>query len=389
MLVGRREPSLEAARELDQLRRAGAQVEVRAVDVSQADQVDALLGEVDDAMPTLAGVVHAAGTLDDGMLLQLDQARFDAVWGAKAAGAWNLHRATLEHDLDFFVLYSSAAGLLGSPGQGNYAAANAFLDGLALHRRRTGLPGLSIDWGPWSEIGLAAQGDRDAALAGRGIAGLTSQRGTEALHRVLGTHGQVTVLPIDPDRLSAAARGGLLPTLLADLATADTTPDGVAGAADLRARMLAVEPGRRRRAVLAEHCTGEVARVLGIDPIDVAHDAPLAGMGFDSLMSLELRKRLEKSLGLALPTTLAWRFPTVEALVPFLGDRMAIALDPAGARANLPVPAIGSPAETEQDGLADLSADELEALLMSTMTEVAEADEHATAPPIRSTTGQP
>ena len=403
VLVGRGAPSAPAARALDLMRLEGAQVEVRAVDVSQAHQVDALLAEVDETMPRLAGVVHAAGALDDGMLLQLDRARFDSVWDAKATGAWHLHRATRDRQLDFFVLYSSAAGLLGSPGQGNYAAANAFLDALALSRRQAGLPGLSINWGPWSEIGLAARGDRDAALAGHGIAGVTSQGGAEALHRVLRFHGQVSVLPIDPDRLGATARSGLLPDMLADLAAGDAQPDDAAGAADLRARMLAIEPGRRRRAVLTEHCTGEVARVLRIDPVRVALDAPLAGMGFDSLMSLELRKRLESSLGVPLPTTLAWRFPTVEAMVPFLGERMAIALDPVTAPDSVPsqrlatlassqrraepadkvllVPAIGSPDGAELDGeLAEMSADELEALLTSTIAEVSDSAQHGPSP---------
>lgn len=375
VLAGRRGPSEQAAAELAQLRSQGAQVEVRSVDVSQSAEVDAVLADIDATMPPLAGVVHAAGALDDGLLLQLDRERFDAVWDAKAAGAWHLHRATLGRSLDFFVLFSSAAALLGSPSQGNYAAANAFLDALAQYRCQQGQPALSISWGPWSRIGLAARADRDTALSDHGITSLSPQAGTEVLDRVLRASGQVCVLPVDPDKLTAAARSGLLPRLLADLPILGQPADGGPGAADIKARMLAVEPGRRRRAILTEHCAGEAARVLRLDPAQVEGTAPLAGLGFDSLMSLELRRRLETTLGVTLPATLAWRFPTIEALVPFLAERMSIALDP--------VPA-DPPARGDQQaapGAADsptaldgMSASDLESLLLTKISQVSEPD---------------
>ncbi|RQX26092.1 hypothetical protein DLJ57_23620, partial [Micromonospora chalcea] len=168
-LLGRSRPSAYAGQVLDELRGQGVDVQVRQADIARHEDVTAVLADLDRTMPPLAGVVHAAGVLDDGLMLQLDRARFRAVAAPKVDGAWHLHRATLDRDLDFFVLYSSAAALLGSPGQANYAAANAFLDTLAQRRRAQGRAALSVNWGPWSGSGLAARPDRGGQLAGQGI----------------------------------------------------------------------------------------------------------------------------------------------------------------------------------------------------------------------------
>jgi acyl transferase domain-containing protein/acyl-CoA synthetase (AMP-forming)/AMP-acid ligase II/NADPH:quinone reductase-like Zn-dependent oxidoreductase/acyl carrier protein len=336
VLVGRggAAPAIEPA--LAELRDRGIDVHVCRADVARYDDVTAALDELSATMPPLAGVVHAAGVLDDGLLLEMERDRFWTVAAPKVLGAWNLHRATADRPLDFFVMYSSAAALLGSPGQGNYAAANAFLDGLALHRRSHGLSALSIDWGPWAEIGLAAHPERGGALAARGVDSIRPAEGIAALDRLLRAAAtQVAVLPLNHDKLREAAASGLLPSLLADLARGGIAPAaaGSRAAGEIRAKLLALEPGRRRRALLEEHCRGAAARVLTIDIGGVDATQPLASMGFDSLMALELRRRLEASLGLDLPPTLAWRFPTIEALVPFLADRMGIALTAGGADA--------------------------------------------------------
>src|SRR6185503_18673039 len=137
---------------------------------SDADQLAAALNKVRQESPPLGGVIHAAAVLDDGLLLQLTPERLRRVMAPKVSGAWNLHTLTRTDALDFFVLFSSASGLLGAPGQANYAAANAYLDALAHYRRAQGQPALSINWGPWSEVGLAAaQADRGQRLATRGV----------------------------------------------------------------------------------------------------------------------------------------------------------------------------------------------------------------------------
>jgi polyketide synthase 12 len=371
-LVGRNGPSAEAEPILAELGSGPAEIRVFSADVSQPQEVAHLLAEIDDSMPALAGIVHAAGTLDDGLLQQLDRARFRSVAAAKVAGAWHLHRASLERDLDFFVMYSSAAGLLGSPGQGNYAAANAFLDSLAGYRHAHGLPALSIDWGPWSQVGLAAGPERGGALSGVGIASLSVADGIEALNRVLTTSSsQVCVLPLDRDRLRIAADTGLLPGLLGRLigpAPTNTEP-GPSGAGAVRRDLLAVEPGRRRSAILMTHCRAEAGRVLKLDPAQIDPTAPLAGMGFDSLMSLELRRRLERSLHLELPATVAWRFPTIEALVPFLAERMGITLTTPKAGPARPTEPIETGRSTsDDDDLERLTDGEIESLLLAKIT---------------------
>ncbi|WNZ66021.1 SDR family NAD(P)-dependent oxidoreductase [Myxococcus sp. MxC21-1] len=138
---------------MGELRASGAEVRVYATDVTRADDVTRLLASMDAELPPLRGIVHAAGVIADGVLAQLDAERLRTVLAPKVQGAWNLHAQTLGRPLDFFVMFSSAASMLGSPGQGNYAAANAFMDVLAHHRRAAGLPALSVNWGPWAEVG--------------------------------------------------------------------------------------------------------------------------------------------------------------------------------------------------------------------------------------------
>jgi phthiocerol/phenolphthiocerol synthesis type-I polyketide synthase C len=367
VLMGRRPPSIAAEAILGELRSRGAAVSIAARDVSRYDDVAAVMAEIDRSHPPLRGVVHAAGLLDDGLLLQLDAARFRSVMAPKVEGAWNLHRATRDRQLDFFVLFSSAASLLGSPGQGNYASANAFLDALAHHRRAAGLPALSINWGPWAEIGLAARPDRGGELSRRGVRSLRPKDGIEALSRLMKTSAaQVAVLPLDEEALRAAAEVGLLPGLLAGLVSAGPRPTASAPrTGEVRQKLLAIEPGRRRRDALAQHCRTEIARVLKLDPSRVDTTAPLSSMGFDSLMSLELRKRLEASLEVTLPATLAWRFPTVEAIAPFLAERMGMALE-AGADAPVAAQAAAEPVapEGEKVDLEGLSDVDVEALLL-------------------------
>ncbi len=392
VLVGRREPAGAAAAAVEELRAAGVQVETRRADVADRAEVDAILADAARWPAPLGGVIHAAGTLDDVGIDRLDRSHLDAVWLGKALGAWHLHRATERLDLDFFVLYSSAAALLGSPGQANYAAANAFLDALADHRRAVGLPAVSIGWGPWSSIGLAARHGRDAGFAGHGILPIDPADATRVLDRLLGASGHVCVLPVAQDRLDAGARAGALPELLRGLSAVG--PAGARDGAALRERLLAAEPGRRRRAVLMDHCVTEIAEVLRLDASLVSTTAPLATMGFDSLMSLELRKRLEASVGTELPPTLAWRYPTVEALTGYLAERLGVDLDgpgtgPGSVPPAEPVPPVEpvspadqvppaepvraarpvSPAAAEPDeaDLEQMSADELVRLLAATI----------------------
>nr|WRX36518.1 hypothetical protein [Cystobacterineae bacterium] len=294
----------------------GTRVTVAKVDVAERSQLERVLDGISMSGMPLRGVIHAAGLLDDGLLLQQSPARLRKVMAPKVQGALHLHTLTRALPLDFFVLYASGAGLLGSPGQGNYAAANTFLDALAHHRRAQGLPALSIDWGAFSEVGLAAaQENRGARLAGRGLRNLTPDEGLVALVRLLeGGVAQGAVLPFDVhqwvDFYPAAASSPLLSRLRAE------QPSGVrraAGDGALAERLAAAAP-EARASVLLEFLRGEAARVLRIPESRFDGNAPLTSLGMDSLMGLELRNRIEGALGIKVPATLLWTYPTVLAL---------------------------------------------------------------------------
>ena len=218
VLVGRRDPTKEAAAVIEELSSLGARVAVMAADVSRPEDVARVVGAIASGMAPLRGVIHAAGILDDAPLVNTSFDRFGPVFGAKAQGAWNLHWATRELSLDFFVLYSSVASVLGSPGQGSYAAANALLDGLAHRRRGEGRAGLSVNWGPWAEVGMAAALDERQQRRRReaGVAAISPAEGFFALdvlqERGATADGRVPRalerVPARPGRAALPARRG-------------------------------------------------------------------------------------------------------------------------------------------------------------------------------------
>jgi myxalamid-type polyketide synthase MxaE and MxaD len=315
---------------------SGAHILVARVDVTKAEQISSLLEEVERSMPPLRGIIHAAGILDDGLLLNMDQERFRRVLEPKMLGAWNLHSLTQSAPLDFFVLFSSAASLLGSPGQGNYASANAFLDALAHHRQALNMPALSINWGPWSDIGLAASSaKRGERLALMGIASLSPRQGLEALSTLLRERApQVGVIPLNlrqwRQSYPQAAQAPFLAHLIEEQ---DAAPRSQVNrsASPMRNALLAAEMGQRR-ALLEEHLREQIGRVLRLSPASIEAHTALSALGFDSLMALELRNRLEDSLGITLPTTVAWSHPTIAALAVYLAEKMGIALESSKSR---------------------------------------------------------
>ena len=288
----------------------GARVTVARADVGEREQVAAVLAMNADSGPPLAGVVHAAGVLDDGLLVQQTRARLRRVMAAKIGGALHLDALTRGQGLDFFVMYASAAGLIGAPGQGNYAAANTFLDALAHRRRAAGLAALSVDWGAFSEVGLATSAG--ARLADRGLRSLTPAEGLAALERLLDADAtQAAVVPLDVRRWVEFFPAAAASPMLAPLLTAPARRD--AGADGLRERVTRAG-AQAGRALLVEFLRGEAARVLRIGEGGLDVDAPLTALGMDSLMGLELRNRVEAALGVRVPATLLWTYPTAAAL---------------------------------------------------------------------------
>ena len=357
-LLGRSARDGEAVAEL---RARGAEVLVVQADVAQEEQLVAALQQIDDVMPPLRGVIHAAAVLDDGILLQLTRERFRGVMAPKVAGAWNLHKLTAHRQLDFFVLFSSLASLMGSPGQANYAAGNAFLDGLAQYRRALGLPGLSINWGPWAQVGqAAAEARRGERLALRGVASIAPELGLEALGLLLRCeHAQVGVMGFNlrqwREFFPAAANAPLLAELREEQrGLEDMRPPG-----HMRPALLAAKP-EERRALLLAHLQEQVGQVLRMSAAQIEPTVPLGSLGLDSLMGLEIRNRLEASLGLTLSATLAWTYPTLAALTTQLAERMELPLEEATAV----IDADNDRLTHVASSIAHLSNDEMEDLLM-------------------------
>ena len=299
---------------------AGARVTVARADVADREQVARVLRDVEASGIPLRGVVHAAGVADPGMLRTLTPARFRTVMAAKVLGAVHLHELTQAAPLDLFVMYASVAGLLGLAGTGNYAAANAFLGALAEHRQARGLAGLSVDWGLFTDVGLAARPDgRDAERFAQGLRGMTPEAGLAALGRLLDTGGQVAVALFDArqwvDAYPAAATSPRWSRLLRAEAVRGGEGEG------LRGRLAGLGPEARARQI-AEVVRAQVAHVLRLAAPDVPEDAPLTSLGMDSLMGLEVRNRIEVAFAIKVPSTLLWTYPTVAALGGYLAEML-------------------------------------------------------------------
>ncbi|MGW4772993.1 SDR family NAD(P)-dependent oxidoreductase, partial [Nocardia sp. NPDC004278] len=328
LLVSRSGPRAEGVAPLcAELAQLGAQVHVVACDVTDADAVAGLLAEVPAQWP-LTAVIHAAGVLDDGVIASLTAQRVDAVLAPKVDAAWHLHEATAELDLAAFVVFSSVSGTVGGPGQGNYAAANTFLDGLVAHRRARGLAGQSLAWGMWARSsGMTGHlGETDVARMSRGgFLAMSDEQALAGWDAVLerdGAHAVIAV--VDTAAIRARADAGLLPPLLRELAPATARRPAATSAvvSGLRQRLAGSDADRQRQVVLDTVRT-HVAAVLGhagasaIDP-----DRAFQDLGLDSLGAVELRNRLKTATGLSLSAAVVFDYPTPQTLATYLADEL-------------------------------------------------------------------
>lgn len=296
-------------------------MKIVACDAASREALESLLALVPDAYP-LRTVVHSAGVLDDGVIESLTPERIDRVFAPKVDAAWLLHELTRHIDLSAFILFSSASGTLGMAGQGNYAAANSFLDALAAHRRARGLAGISMAWGQWAVASAMVGGLEEidfARLAREGVTALDSRQGLELFDAACGLD-EALVLPIrlDMTALRAQARAGMAPRLLRGLirTPASRTRNGPS---DLLAQRLAGVSKTEREHMALELVRTEAATVLGhSSSAAIDERRAFKELGFDSLAAVELRNRLNALTGLGLPATLVFDHPTVAAVANHL-----------------------------------------------------------------------
>jgi myxalamid-type polyketide synthase MxaE and MxaD len=308
-----------------QIETMGARARHVPVDVADPAALGAFLDRARrEGWPPIRGVVHAAAVIDDRLLHRLDPSALEHVWRAKALGAWWLHRLLEKEPLDFFVLFSSLGSILGQTGQGSYAAANAFLDGLALHRAASGLPAVSINWGAWSDLGFAATtGGLQVVeeLRGQGIRSLAPERALDLLEQALGgRRPQVAAFALDRTHAGESKAGSRRPRLLAGLLGGGrpaVPPDEATLAGELRGL-----PADSRQARLEHLLCEKLGRVLKIAPDRIERRKPLGTIGVDSLIALEFRRHLEAALDLALPATMVFNHPTVVDLAAYLSERI-------------------------------------------------------------------
>lgn len=331
VLMSRTGVSAATEAAIESLQKAGAEVSIFKTDVSVAEELAAALDEIEQMDAPLAGVIHAAGLLDDGLLLTLNWDRFAAVTKPKIEGAWNLHHQLRHRQLDFFVLFSSAGSMLGAAGQANHVAGNSFLDALAHHRRACSLPALSINWSQWGDAGKVADTAESERLQFQGIPTLSNAHGLRALELLLGqAAAQVGVMKFDLEQWSRFYPQALNSSLLRQFARelADQRP-AAAEQSQILAALQSAQTDRRRLNLLEEFVRGEVAWVLRLSPKEIPSDAFFSDLALDSLRSLEVRNRLEHGLELTLPATLVWQFPTVDTLAPHLAERLGFIEQPA------------------------------------------------------------
>ncbi len=343
VLTARRAPGEPVKAVLDRWKKQGASVVVKQADVARAAETHALIRQIVAELPPLKGVFHCAGNLDDGVLAQMDWDKFAGTTGPKVLGGWALHVETRELPLDHFVLFSSVLSVTGAMGQANYVAGNAFLDGLTEYRRRLGLPGQGLNWGPWEGAGLATEsGERGAAIwRARGTAYIETQDGIALLQMILARRLQQSVVTFT-EWPQWAAQYARHPPLLERLVRG--APVAAANALFTRAQVNA------RLASVPDHDRGDVLRdivgqmISAILEVKSAFDStqPLRELGLDSLMAITLINQLDAAIGVRLPAASMLKGPSLDQLVEELLPKVKVAAEAGAAvRLDAAMPALG------------------------------------------------
>ncbi len=360
LLVGRGQGSEEARAEIEVLRREGAEIATWKADIRQAEQVSALLRRIEAELPPLRGVIHAAGVFDDRLLHEHRWELFEKVFAPKLDGAWNLHVLTRELPLDFFILYSSIASVLGMAGLGNYVAANAFLDGLARYRARLGLPALSVSWGVWAQTGMARRvgAQREEQWHAHGLKPMDPASALDGLDWIPADQPHACVVRIDWEDYLRQFPAGSEPALLRELAARSAPVTESARPASRRlAEQLAASSPTEARDLIAGYLRAQIARTLRMDAQELEAQVPLTRFGLDSLMAVELRNKVRSELGVEVSLLTFLAGASLEEIVNRL-------LSASGAASHVPVPTPVKPEQAREllanmDQLSDADVERL------------------------------
>ena len=366
-LVGRSAPKPAVRAQLDALELSGATVRILNADVTDMRALSNVFHEIAGSMPPLRGVFHLAVSTDGVLINALTKDRLDGVMRPKALGAWNLHCLTEKIALDCFVLFSSVACVLSQPGQGSYAAANAYLDALARYRRSRGLCGSSMQWGPWTGVGLAKEEGAlrsVRAYQAQGVRSLPLPKALDALTSLLREDAvNNLVLPVRWDEFARSFAGDKIPNLFLELAATASSAPGEQLTESVREKLLAIPAGRARRAFLEDYLQKTLAGVLKADASRMDLKKPLGSLGVDSLMALQFVRRLASSTSVKLPATAVFNYPTLRLLATELARRMEIPLD---AETKTAAPAVQAEVPVQEtSGVAQMSEEDTISALMN------------------------
>ena len=360
VLTGRKGISPSTREAIERIEGRGSRVTVIPADITRQEETARLLAKIDDSLPPLRGIIHAAGVLDDGILLQTSWEKGAKVLAPKLQGSWNLHLLTRHLPLDFWVCFSSISSLVGNPGQGNYAAANAFMDALSHYRSRAGLVTLTINWGPWMSAGMAAR--VQDSLDTKGLNAIPPERGLSLFGELLTRDlTRIVAAPVEWSKfLARTFPDGHYPSLLRDLSasatfTAPKPPDPSQAQQELEKA-----PPAKRYSLLLSLVRAQVASVLGLTERELTDvQRGFQELGMDSLMAVELRNRLQSSFGCSLSPTLAFTYPNIEAIANHLRKKV-----PSGIFSTLENQTEVSTERERAASVQQLSDDDLERLLL-------------------------
>ncbi|MBF0103396.1 MAG: SDR family NAD(P)-dependent oxidoreductase, partial [Desulfobacterales bacterium] len=364
VLIEKNDPSDSARKILDEFQKDGIRVRIEKADVTHLQDMKKLIDTIKNSNLHLKGICHLAGILDDGVLIQQTQEQFERVMNPKIQGAWNLHTLTQDIPIDWFVCFSSLASVMGSQGQANYSAANAFLDGLAHYRRSLGLHGLSINWGPWADSGMVSRTDRRHQQRWS-VNTIESETGLDILDQLLKENAtQVMVAGIDWSRFFKTWQK---PSPFFSNFTQKTALENPSSFI----RQLHEAPFEKKYEMIEDHVYLQISNVLALpkhtrlEPRQRLFDA-----GIDSLMAVELKNRLELSLERQLRSTLIFDYPTIEALINYIADMLQI--KPISAQQLPEQPQQSLSVSDTHDDLDDISQDDLALLLAKELAAIRE-----------------